>query len=222
MITTLMATMLFQDSFRKDFNVPIQRFKTTGSARYFVLEPGYTLNYQGKEDGGTTDLKIVVLDKTKTVDGVETRIIEEKETHDGKLVEISRNFFAIDSQTSDVYYFGEEVDIYKNGKIVNHGGAWLSGKDGAHYGMFVAGHQTVGDKYYQELAANKAMDQVTNASVSEVVKTPAGTFKNCLKLKETTPLEKGLVEYKLFAPGIGLIVDNHVKLTSYSRRKMKN
>jgi hypothetical protein len=35
-----------------------------------------------------------VLDETKTVDGVETRIVEERETVNGKPIEVSRNYFA--------------------------------------------------------------------------------------------------------------------------------
>ncbi len=40
------------------------------------------------------------------VDGVVTRIVEERETEKGHLVEISRNFFALDPSTGDVCYFG--------------------------------------------------------------------------------------------------------------------
>jgi hypothetical protein len=54
------------------------------------------------------------------VDGVACGILEEKETKDGQLIEISRNFFATDPATQDVYYFGEDVDNYKDGKIINH------------------------------------------------------------------------------------------------------
>ena len=48
--------------------------------------------------------------------------------------------------------------------------------------------------------------------MSETVKVPAGTFENCLKTKETTPLEPDTTEYKLYAKGIGLIVDSGLKL----------
>jgi hypothetical protein len=35
---------------------------------------------------------------------------------------------------------------------------------------------------------------------------PAGTFHNCLKSKETTPLEPDLLEYKFYAPGVGNVL----------------
>ena len=37
---------------------------------------------------------------------------------------------------------------------------------------------------------------------SQTVRAPAGTFHNCLKSKETTPLEPDLLEYKFYAPGV--------------------
>ena len=51
-------------------------------------------------------------------------------------------------------------------------------------------------------------------SVNETVKTPAGEFKNCLKVEETTPLEPGVKEYKYYAPGVGLVQSNTLKLVS--------
>ena len=48
-------------------------------------------------------------------------------------------------------------------------------------------------------------------SVTETVKTPAGEFKNCVKTKETSALEKG-TEYKFYAPGVGLVQDAELRL----------
>jgi hypothetical protein len=96
-------------------------FVSAGSNTYFRLEPGYTLVLAD----GNERLVITVLDETKIVDGVETRIVEERESKNGKLVEVSRNFFAFNTADRGVYYFGEEVDIYKNGKVVDHEGASL-------------------------------------------------------------------------------------------------
>jgi Concanavalin A-like lectin/glucanases superfamily len=56
---------------------------------------------------GLGELTITVLNETKMVDGVETRVVEERETKGGKLKEVSRNYFAISKRTNDVFYFGE-------------------------------------------------------------------------------------------------------------------
>ena len=90
---------------------------------------------------------------------VETRVVEEREWRGDALIEVSRNFFAFCPETSDAYYFGEEVDDYKNGEISGHGGAWLAGLDEARPGMIMPGDPQVGMKYYQEIAPNVALDR---------------------------------------------------------------
>ena len=185
----------------------------TGSNPYFILEPGhFRILRKGNEE-----LTITVLDETKTVDGVVTRVIEEKETKDGKLVEISRNFFAISKRTNDVYYFGEEVDIYENDKVTSHDGAWLSGVKGAKFGLMVPGTHLVGGRYCNEVAPDVAMDRAEIVSVKESIDTIAGKFTNCVKVEETTPLEPGNKEYKIYAPGIGLVNDDHFELVKYGK-----
>lgn len=43
-----------------------------------------------------------MLDETRTIAGIETRVVEERETVDGALAEVSRNFFAIEKGTNSV------------------------------------------------------------------------------------------------------------------------
>lgn len=202
--------------FKDSFDVPKANFASHGKNTYFNLEPGFQATYEGEDEGEQGKLVVTVLDETKQVDGVETRVVEEREWHDGKLAEVSRNYFAIDKDTGDLYYFGEDSDTYKNGKVSSTEGSWHAGENGAHYGMFMPGKPQVGQKFYQELAPKVAMDRFEIVSVSEEAKVPAGEFKNCLKTKETTPLEKG-TEYKLYAPEVGLIVDGGLKLTKYGQ-----
>ena len=52
-------------------------------------------------------------------------------------------------------------------------------------------------------------------SLSEAVSTPGGDFSNCLKVKETSPLEPGVCENKIYAPGIGLVQDGPLQLTHH-------
>ena len=199
------AEAKFQDT----FNVEKTTLADKGSNTYMILKPGYKLILT---DGKDT-LTITVLDETKTVDGVRTRVVEERETKDGKLDEVSRNYFAIDKATGDIYYFGEDVDMYDaEGKVTGHEGGWLSGLDDAKFGLMMPGKPMVGSRYYQEMAPKVAMDRAEIVSISETVKVPVGTFKNCLKTRESSSLESG-VEDKLFAPGVGLLKDGDFKLT---------
>jgi hypothetical protein len=197
---------------KDSFQVEKANLTDTGRNMFFILEPGYCLQFT---DNGTT-LTVTVLSETKTVDGVTTRVVEEREEKNGRPVEISRNFFAIDRTTLDIYYFGEEVDIYKNGKMVSHEGAWLSGAGGAKFGLMMPGRPKVGDKYYQELAPKIAMDRAEVVADDVEMKTPAGTFQHCLRIKETSAVESGTSE-KVYAPGVGLIRDDEFVLTKYGK-----
>src|SRR4030095_267773 len=58
--------------------------------------------------------------------GVATHVLQETEFADGQLKEISRNYFA-QADDGTVYYFGETVDVYEDGAVVDHGGSWLVG-----------------------------------------------------------------------------------------------
>ena len=195
------------DGWQRTFLVDKANLGPTGSNPYLALKPGTSRTYKD----GRTVLKITVLDETLDVDGVTTRIVEEREAWGGELKEVSRNYFAFDRATGDVYYFGEDVDNYKDGKVVNHESAWRSGVDGARFGLMVPGKPKVGDKYYQEIAPKVAMDRVEIVSTDETLKTPAGTFERCLHLKETTPLESG-ASHKWYAPGVGMVKDDEFEL----------
>jgi uncharacterized membrane protein YkoI len=207
-----------EKAFTDTFLVEDGDWSSTGSNPFFILEPGYVLVLEGKDEGQDARLTITVLPETRTVAGVETRVVEEREEVGGKLIEVSRNFFAISKKTSSVYYFGEEVDIYEDGKIASHEGAWLSGKSGARFGLMMPGTPLIGARYYQEIAPGVAMDRAQIESLGETLETPAGRFEKCLKVEESTPLEKGK-ESKLYAPGIGLIQDGDLRLARHGRPK---
>jgi len=198
------------------FDVDKKAFVSVGANMFFRLEPGYTLVLAK----GNERLVITVLDETRSIDGVETRVVEERESKGGRLVEISRNFFAFNSADRGVYYFGEEVDIYKNGKVVGHEGAWESGKNGARFGLMIPGDPVVGARFYQEFAPGVAKDRAEIVSLDTSLRTPAGEFKGCLKFIETTPLELFARESKVYAPGVGLIKDGSLLLVEYGRKEV--
>jgi hypothetical protein len=202
------------DSWTSDFEFEKDDLTSTGRNPFFILEPGYQLALEG----GGNRLTITVLNETKVVDGVETRVVEERESEDGELVEVSRNYFAISKRTNSVYYFGEEVDDYEGNAIKSHAGAWLSGVKGARFGLIMPGQILLKARYYQEIAPNSALDRAEIVSARETIKTPAGEFNNCLKTKETTPLEPRAVEYKYYAAGIGLVQEESLKLTKYGQQ----
>lgn len=200
-----------KETFTDTFAVDKADLGSTGTNRFFILAPGFQSVLEGKEGGKHIVLTITVLNETKLVDGVETRIVEERETSDGQPVETSRNYFAISRRTSDVFYFGEDVDMYKDGKVSSHDGAWLSGVGGARFGLQMPGTPLLGARYYQEIAPKVAMDRAEVKGLKDKLETPAGRFENCLNTEETSALERAR-EVKVYAPGIGLISDGTLKL----------
>jgi hypothetical protein len=201
--------------FRRVFAVERGELAATGASPYFDLTPGTVQTYREGEEGakGGTTLTITVLNETRVLDGVMTRIVEEREESGGKPKEVSRNFFAIHMATGDVYYFGESVDEFDGDGKLTHPGSWLAGEKGASFGLMLPGRPKVGDKFYQELAPDVAMDRFQVVSVDETVRTPAGTFEHCVHVVETTPLSKD-VGHKWYAPGTGLIKDGEAELVS--------
>jgi len=133
---------------QSDFPVDKKTLGVKGSNPYFILTPGYQLSYKNGNDTDT----VTVLDETKLIDGVEARVVEDREMKNGQLIELTRDYYAIDSATNDVYYFGEDVDVYRNGKVTGHEGAWLSGVKGAKFGLMMPGKPKVGQKFYEEQA----------------------------------------------------------------------
>ena len=111
------------NGWKKSFNLDECNFSSIGYNDYMILIPGHQLILEGKVNAADVQLSITVLNDTKTVNGVETRIVEEKKTEDSKLDEMAKNYFAICKPSNDIFNFGEEVDYYENGKILSHEGA---------------------------------------------------------------------------------------------------
>ena len=203
------------DGFDKSFSLDECTLVPNGSNSYFFLHPGYQLTLEGQDDGDRLQLILTVLNETRMVDGVETRVVEERESENGELIEVSTNYFAVCTETNDIYYFGEEVNMYEDGTIQSNEGAWLAGENGSMAGLLYPANPTVGMKFYQEIAPGIAEDRAEIISLNEMLEVPAGNFNKVMKVEETTPLEPREREFKYYAAGIGLLQDEDLKLTKY-------
>ena len=101
---------------------------------------------------------------------------------------MSRNFFAICKEHGDVFYFGEEVDDYKDGKVVGHSGAWKADDEDSQAGIIMPGTILLGARHYQEIAPN-AQDRAEILRDDVTMKTPAGTFTDCIRVEETSGID---------------------------------
>jgi hypothetical protein len=205
-----------QDDFTSSFRLEDCEFLARGANPHFVLQPERQLVYQG--DG--EELFVTVLERTRRITlpiggrlrTVRTAVVEEREFEDGEIKEISRNFFALCKKTNDLYYFGEEVDIFEDGEVVSHDGAWLAGRNGAAPGILMPGTFLLGSRYFQEVAPGVALDRAEHTAEGLEVETEAGEFDDCVEVTETTPLEPGSESVKVYCPGVGLVFDNDLEL----------
>jgi hypothetical protein len=134
---------------------------------------------------------------------VEALTVEDREfTASGDLTEATLDYFAQDDD-GNVYYLGEDVDEYKNGKVSAHGGAWLLGKDTQRPGLLIPAHPKIGDTFKSENVPKITWEVDEVVSLSETVTVPAGTFHNCVKIKESA--SDGDTEIKFSAPNVGCI-----------------
>jgi hypothetical protein len=150
---------------------------------------------------------------------VEALAVEDREYAGGKLAEVTLDYFAQDDDGT-VYYLGEDVDEYRNGRVTGHSGAWLLGRDTQKPGVLMPAHPKVGDRFRSEDVPKITREADEVVSVSETVTVPAGTWTNCVKIREKA--SDGATEYKFYAPGIGCVKevesDGELPLKSHASR----
>jgi|GEM_PF-536458 len=166
---------------------------------------------EGSEDGKKTRVERTLkpeIHKTFKVAGqkVDSLCMEDRIFVGGVLEEVALDYFAQDD-AGTIYYLGEDVDEFdEHGKIAKHNppdDAWLTGKDTPAPGVIMPAHPKVGDKFRSEDVSATIAETDEVVSLDESTTVPAGKFEHCLKMKET--LADGAVEYKLYAPGVGVV-----------------
>jgi hypothetical protein len=184
-------------------------FTLVSTNPYFPLDVGRQLILTGEEDGEAVVLQVTVLDRTRTIAGVTTRVVEEREFHDGELAEVSWNYHV---QASDgaICYYGEDEDAYEDGEI-SHEGTWCADQPGNQAGIFMPADPKPGTKYQNEVAPGIAEDEAKIVGIGPLT-VPFGGFSNTIRIREFDPLtaEK---DHKVYAAGIGVIIDGTLSLT---------
>ena len=178
--------------------------------KYFPLKPGTTFVYKGEFHGTAERDVMAVTHDTRRVMGVECLVASDRVTEGGELVEQTYDWYAQDKE-GNVWYFGEDVTEYKNGKVTGHEGSWESGVDGARPGIAMKADPRVGQTYHQEYSKGVAEDKARVVSLNGSVEVPYGKYDRVLVTEEFTPLEPGVVERQYYVAGVGNIVEATVK-----------
>jgi hypothetical protein len=194
-------------------------FSTKITNRYFALPIGKKLTYEAKLASGIDEkIEIEVLKDTKIIEGIETVIYLDKVYDNGQLVEETRDYLA-QHKNGDVWYFGEDVNNFENGKLKDHAGTFMHGRDGAKAGIWMKAEQKIGDSYRQEYYPGEAEDMRDTIATGLTISTKLGTYTDCVKVYDWTPLDKASREYKYYCPQVGSLVLNE-DLTTGDRSEL--
>ena len=209
--TTTTASVLPQGS--EPANLDPADFTTNIDNPYFPMQPGNKWVYDERDTVGSQERVVVeVTDKTKMIaNGVEARVVRDTVTENGVPVEITDDWYAQDS-AGNIWYLGEYVTNYENGKVIDHAGSFEAGVDGAEAGVAMPANPEAGMEYRQEYYAGEAEDEGAVVTVGqEQVQVPFGFFdSDILMTRDLVPTEPKVEELKFYAPGVGPLLSIHV------------
>ena len=186
---------------------------------YLPMVPGTTFLYMADaEDEDEAEWNVVyVTHGTKTVAaGVECVVVLDVEFEGDLLVEFTLDWYAQDS-AGNIWYCGEDTEAYEyndEGDVIDISteGSWEAGVDGAEAGILMLAEPQPGDSYRQEYWEDEAEDMAKVLRLNASASVAYGDYeKCCLVTKEWTPLERGNVEHKFYAPCVGLVLINELK-----------
>jgi hypothetical protein len=200
-------------------------FSTEIDNPYWPMRPGTVWTYRETDTTGAREKVVLeVTNKTKKIaNGIEARVIRDTVTEKGVPVEITDDWYAQDKD-GNVWYLGEDVDNYEDGKLVDHEGSWEAGVDGAQPGVVMPADPQPGQSFRQEYYKGKAEDRAEVVTRDEErVEVPFRFFdENVLMTRDLVPLEPKVQELKFYAPNVGPILSVHTdgaggraELTSY-------
>jgi hypothetical protein len=173
---------------------------------YWPMSPGTRWVYrETSPDAPSLKVNVRVKSRTKEILGIDATVVRDTVTQRGQLVEDTIDWYAQDL-CGNVWYLGENTKEYENGQVTSTAGSWEAGVDGGQAGVIVVGDPQVGVAYREEYLAGQAEDRAEIMSLTEQAEAPFGHFEDALLTKNTTPLQPRIVEYKLYAKGVGPVL----------------
>ncbi|WP_411720520.1 hypothetical protein, partial [Mycetocola sp.] len=157
-------------------------------------------------EGGEQRVVITATGQTRKIaNGITARVVRDTVTEGGEIVEDTFDWYAQDA-VGNIWYLGEDTAEFENGEVVSTGGSFEAGVDGALPGIAMPADPRPGLAYRQEYLKGEAEDNGEVLSVREQVDVPHGHAENVLLTKDTITIEPDVLEYKLYAPGVGPVL----------------
>jgi hypothetical protein len=175
------------------------QFTTRIDNRWWPMTPGSRWTYRETDGQGSTQrVQVTVTGQTRTISGVQARVVHDVVTEDGQLVQNTYDWYAQDDK-GNVWYLGEDTKEYEGGKVVSTEGSWEAGVDGAQPGILLPADPRRDMAYRQEYHKGQAEDAARVLSLDMRAEVPAGSFDQLLTTQDSTPLEPKLLEQVLRA-----------------------
>jgi hypothetical protein len=182
-------------------------FTTDIDNPWWPMSPGGRWVYREVENGEVQRVVVTVTDRTKTIDGIEARVVHDRvATPAGETVEDTFDWYAQDKDGT-LWYLGEDTKEYEDGKVVSTEGSWEHGVDGAQAGIIVAAEPKQGLAYREEYYAGKAEDAAEVLSVEGKVQVPFGFFRDAMITRNYSEIEPKVEELKFYAKGVGPVLE---------------
>lgn len=185
-----------------DFLTPQQASDAPNPFFPLVIGRNYTYEAEGET------VVVTVTDDTREILGVETTAVRDTVVDDeGNLVEDTIDWFAQDRE-GNVWYFGEIVQNFEDGVLVDVDGSFTAGVDGAKPGIIMPAAPRTGFVYRQEFALGDAEDAAEVLRLDGDESVPAADCDHgCLVTRDFNPLSPGHDENKYYARGVGLVLE---------------
>ena len=190
--------------------VPSFSAPTTIDNPYLPLSKYRSCELRGRQDDGTRERNTLTrLRRTRAFtvgdQRVRTVIIRDRAYEDGRLVEDTRDYFA-QADDGTVHYFGEHVDNIRRGRVVDHHGSWLYGRDTDVLGVIMPASPQLGDQWRSEDVPRITIESDRLEETGLRARAGGRLHTGVIRVSEFTQPE-GEVEYKLYAPGVGVILE---------------
>jgi hypothetical protein len=165
------------------------------------LRPGSRWVYRE----GRQRVVVTVTRRTRVIAGIRARVVHDVASLRGRVVEDTYDWYAQDRR-GNVWYMGEATKEFSKGKAPDTSGSWEAGVNGAQAGVAMPARPHTGLTYRQEYLEGEAEDAARVLGTNERASAPLGSFRHVLLTRDYTPLEPDLVEYKLYARGVGQVL----------------
>ena len=178
---------------------------------WFPLVPGTVYVYRGTKDGKQAIDVLAVTHRKQTIDGIRATVINDRLYENGRLAERTTDWYAQD-RGGTVWYLGEKTaTLNARGNVLDTAGSWMAGVGDAHAGIYMPGHPQPSQVARQEYAKGQAEDQFRILQFGAHADVGGVSSQHALLTQETTALEPGVVDHKLYVRGIGTALEETVK-----------